>query len=66
MTVILPGARRQRAMRITEVVRGEDLLDSTARRHLINEARGAVPRRFYHCPLVLDESGHRLTKLAMH
>lgn len=50
------------AMQITEVVRGEDLLVSTARQILIYEALDTVPPDFYHCPLVLDESGHRLAK----
>jgi len=50
------------AMQITEVVRGEDLLVSTARQILIYEALGAVPPKFYHCPLVLDETGQRLAK----
>jgi glutamyl-tRNA synthetase len=50
------------AMQITEVVRGEDLLVSTARQLLIYEALGAVAPTFYHCPLVLDESGQRLAK----
>ncbi len=50
------------AMKITEVVRGEDLLVSTARQLLLYEALRAVPPKFYHCPLVVDESGQRLAK----
>ncbi len=50
------------AMGITEVVRGEDLLLSTARQILIYRALGATPPAFYHCPLVCDESGNRLAK----
>jgi glutamyl/glutaminyl-tRNA synthetase len=50
------------AMRITEVVRGEDLLKSTARQLLLYRALGLTPPRFYHCPLVTDESGIRLAK----
>jgi glutamyl-tRNA synthetase len=50
------------AMGITEVIRGEDLLLSTARQILIYEALGAPPPTFYHLPLVLDESGRRLAK----
>jgi glutamyl-tRNA synthetase len=50
------------AMKISEVGRGEDLLVSTARQLLIYEALGAVPPKFCHCPLVLDESGQRLAK----
>jgi glutamyl/glutaminyl-tRNA synthetase len=50
------------AMRITEVVRGEDLLRSTARQILICRALGSEPPKFYHCPLLCDESGQRLAK----
>jgi glutamyl-tRNA synthetase len=50
------------AMQITEVVRGEDLLMSTARQLFLYEALGWPPPRFYHCPLVRDESGQRLAK----
>jgi glutamyl-tRNA synthetase len=50
------------AMQITEVVRGADLLVSTARQILIYRALGLPPPAFYHCPLWLDESGVRLAK----
>jgi len=50
------------AMRITEVVRGEDLLRSTARQVLLYRALGLATPQFYHCPLVTDESGARLAK----
>lgn len=50
------------AMGITEVVRGEDLLMSTARQLLIYDALGVKPPAFYHCPLVKDEEGKRLAK----
>ncbi len=50
------------AMGITEVVRGEDLLVSTARQLLIYRALGKTPPAFYHCPLVRDASGNRLAK----
>ncbi|HWH72154.1 MAG TPA: tRNA glutamyl-Q(34) synthetase GluQRS [Candidatus Sulfotelmatobacter sp.] len=49
-------------MRITEVVRGEDLLKSTARQLLLYRALGFEPPRFYHCPLVTDAAGVRLAK----
>lgn len=50
------------AMDITEVVRGEDLLKSTARQLLLYEALGECPPNFFHCPLVRDASGRRLAK----
>lgn len=50
------------AMQITEVVRGADLLKSTARQLLLYEALGATPPAFYHCPLIRDENGRRLAK----
>ena len=50
------------AMRITEVVRGADLLVSTARQLLLYRALQWTPPRFYHCPLLTDERGLRLAK----
>ena len=50
------------AMGVTEVVRGEDLLTSTARQMLVYRALGFEPPAFFHCPLVLDEEGRRLAK----
>ncbi len=50
------------AMQITEVVRGADLLASTARQLLLYQALGLPPPRFFHCPLMLDEQGVRLAK----
>ncbi len=50
------------AMQITEVVRGEDLLISTARQLLIYQALGLKAPRFYHTPLLCDTSGQRLAK----
>jgi glutamyl-tRNA synthetase len=50
------------AMSITEVVRGEDLLRSTARQLLLYEALGFRGPTFYHCELMLDEHGRRLAK----
>lgn len=49
-------------MRISEVVRGEDLLLSTARQLLIYRALHWSPPAFYHAPLMLDDSGRRLAK----
>ena len=50
------------AMRITEVVRGADLLRSTARQILLYRALGLLPPTWYHCPLIMDENGQRLAK----
>lgn len=50
------------AMRITEVVRGADLLKSTARQLLLYRALGLQPPEWHHCPLVTDERGERLAK----
>lgn len=50
------------AMAITEVVRGEDLLKSTARQLLLYQALGLTSPGFYHCPLITDEAGMRLAK----
>ncbi len=49
-------------MRITEVVRGADLLKSTARQILLFRALGLLPPDYYHCDLVRDQSGIRLAK----
>ena len=50
------------AMQITEVVRGADLLVSTARQILIYRALGLPVPNFFHCELMLDDSGERLAK----
>ena len=50
------------AMRITEVVRGADLLLSTARQLLLYRALRFEPPKFLHCPLMTDEAGVRLAK----
>jgi glutamyl/glutaminyl-tRNA synthetase len=49
------------AMQITEVVRGADLLKSTARQLLLYRALGWTPPHFCHCDLVC-ELGIRLAK----
>jgi glutamyl-tRNA synthetase len=50
------------AMQITEVVRGADLLKSTARQLLLFRALDLPPPMFYHCPLMTDATGVRLAK----
>jgi glutamyl-tRNA synthetase len=52
------------AMCISEVVRGEDLLRSTARQLLLYRALGWEPPRWCHAPLVRDAAGRRLAKRA--
>lgn len=50
------------AMAITEVVRGADLLKSTARQILLNRALGFRSPAWFHCGLTLDRNGRRLAK----
>ena len=50
------------AMKITEVVRGEDLLKSTARQILLNRALGRENPDWFHCRLAVDANGRRLAK----
>jgi glutamyl/glutaminyl-tRNA synthetase len=50
------------AMGITEVVRGADLLKSTARQILLARALGIPSPAWYHCDLLRDENGDRLAK----
>lgn len=50
------------AMRITEVVRGADLLKSTARQLLLLRALGLAAPDYFHCELVRDAAGVRLAK----
>jgi glutamyl-tRNA synthetase len=52
------------AMEIAEVVRGADLLTSTARQMLLYDALGWRAPAFAHAPLVCDASGQRLAKRA--
>ncbi len=51
------------AERITHVVRGDDLLTSTARQRLLYDALGIheVPR-YWHLPLIIGSDGRRLAK----
>jgi len=50
------------AMEITEVVRGDDLLASTARQLLLYGTLGLAAPRFAHVPLVVGPDGERLAK----
>src|SRR5258706_881668 len=47
---------------VTEVVRGVDLLESCARQWLLQEALGYRHPRWWHVPLITDDSGRRLAK----
>ena len=49
-------------MRITEVVRGADLLKSTARQMLLLRALRYPTPAYFHCDLLTDERGERLAK----
>lgn len=47
---------------ITDVVRGEDLADNTARQVQLQHALGARTPRYLHTPLVLGANGEKLSK----
>src|SRR5205085_687959 len=50
------------AQGVTEVVRGDDLIPSTARQILIHRALGTTPPAYAHVPLVVGTDGKRLAK----
>ena len=58
LAVVVDDARQG----VTEIVRGADLLESAARQWLLHEALGYWHPRWWHVPLVTDESGRRLAK----
>ena len=47
---------------ITDIVRGADLADNTARQILLQRALGLPTPRYLHTPLVLGADGHKLSK----
>lgn len=47
---------------ITHVVRGSDLLPSTARQMLLIQSLGAIPPAYAHHPILLDHAGNKLSK----
>ena len=49
-------------MGITEVIRGDDHINNTPRQINIYEALGAPVPKFAHMPMILDESGAKLSK----
>lgn len=49
-------------MGVTDVVRGEDLIDSTPRQIALQEALGFATPRYWHVPVVRDEQDRRLAK----
>jgi len=50
------------AQGVTDVVRGEDLADNTARQILLQQALGLPTPRYLHTPLVLGADGEKLSK----
>ena len=50
------------AQGITDVVRGEDLTDNTARQIVLQRALGLPTPRYLHTPLVLGPNGEKLSK----
>jgi glutamyl-tRNA synthetase len=49
-------------MAITHVIRGEDHIANTAKQILLYEAMGAAVPAFAHTPLILNQSGQKLSK----
>ena len=50
------------AQRVTHIVRGQDLMDNTARQILLQRALGLPQPRYLHTPLVLAANGEKLSK----
>src|SRR5690606_6585011 len=58
LAVVVDDARQG----VTQVVRGDDLLDSAGRQALLQRALGLPSPVWTHLPLVLGEDGRRLAK----
>jgi len=58
LAVVVDDARQG----VTEVLRGDDLLGSTPRQWLLQEALGLPHPEWIHVPLVVDDEGRRLAK----
>ena len=50
------------AQGVTDVVRGEDLADNTARQIVLQQALGLATPRYLHVPLVYGDNGEKLSK----
>jgi glutamyl-tRNA synthetase len=61
-TYLLAAAADDVAMRMTHIIRGEDLLPSTSRQLEIIRALGAEPPRYAHLPLIVGPDKQPLSK----
>lgn len=58
MVVVIDDGEQE----ITDIVRGTDLLDSTARQQILSRHLGIPYPRVLHVPLLLDDAGRKLSK----